>query len=57
MIIRRAELIEDSAIEVFIEDWPRDGESQEMFEERMLRFTERLTMLDTTEPAEKNEGG
>lgn len=35
MRIRRSESFEESAIEVFIEDWPKDDESQEVFEERL----------------------
>ena len=54
MRIRRTESIDDASIEVFIEDWPYDSECQEVFEERILRFAERLTMLDT-QPAEKEE--
>lgn len=56
MRIRRTESVDDSMIEVFLEDWPRDGESEEVFEERLLRFAERLTMLDTAQPAEEKEG-
>lgn len=52
MRIRRTESINDTAIEVFIEDWPKDDESQEVFEERIVRLAERLTMLDS-QPAEK----
>lgn len=57
MRMRRTERVDDSTIEVFLEDWPREGESEEVFEERLLRFAERLTMLDTSEHAEKNEEG
>jgi hypothetical protein len=53
--IRRTERDDDQVIEVFIEDWPREGESEEVFEERLLRFAERLVMLDTTQPAEEKE--
>lgn len=56
MRIRRTERDDDQAIEVFIEDWPREGESEEVFEERLLRFAERLVMLDTAQPAEEKEG-
>jgi len=52
MRIRRTESIDGSAIEVFIEDWPKDDESQEVFEERIVRLAERLTMLDS-QPVEK----
>ena len=55
MRIRRTERIDDSAIEVFIEDWPKEDESQEVFEERIVRLAERLTVFKS-EPAEKNEG-
>jgi hypothetical protein len=54
--IRRTERDDDQVIEVFIEDWPREGESEEVFEERLLRFAERLVMLDTTQPAEEKGG-
>ena len=56
MRIRRTERIEDAEIEVFIEDWLKDDESQEVFEERIVRLMERLPVLDTSEPAEKNRG-
>ena len=52
MRMRRTERVDDSMIEVFVEDWPADDESREVFEERMIRFAERLTMLDTSQPAE-----
>lgn len=54
--MRRTERIDDAEIEVFLEDWPRDGESEAVFEERLLRLAERLTMLDTSQPAEEKEG-
>jgi len=55
MRIRRTERIDNAEIEVFVEDWPQDDESMEVFEERMIRFAERLTMLDTSQPAEETE--
>ena len=57
MRVRRTESSGDVTIEVFIDDWPKDNESQEVFEERLLRFAERLTMLDTQPAAEEKEGG
>lgn len=62
MRIRRTESVGDNAVEVMIEDWPRDGESEEVFEERIVRLADRLTVLDfpkeqsDAEGAEKTEG-
>lgn len=55
MRIRRTESIDNSMIEVMVEDWQKDDESQEIFEERMVRLTERLVMLDS-QPAEETQG-
>lgn len=46
MRIRRSEEAEGTMVEVFLEDWPRDDESQEQFEERMVRLTGRLMALE-----------
>jgi len=42
-------------IEVSVEDWCHDDESQEVFEERIVRLTERLVLLDT-QYAEETQG-
>lgn len=55
MRIRRTESIDNSMIEVMVEDWQKGDESQEIFEERMVRLTERLVMLDS-QPAEETQG-
>ena len=55
MRVRRTESIDNSMIEVFIEDWQKDDESQEVFEERIVRLTERLVMLES-QPAEETQG-
>lgn len=52
MRMRRTERDGDQVIEVFVEDWQENGESWEVFSEKMIRFAERLTMLDTSQPAE-----
>lgn len=49
MKIRRIEETDGVWVEVQLTDWPRDDESQEQFEERMVRLTGRLMTLNTAE--------
>lgn len=55
MRVRRTENSGDFTIEVMVEDWQKDDESQEVFEERMVMLTKRLTTL-SSELAEEPEG-
>lgn len=47
MRIRRSEEVGKVWVEVQLEDFPREDESQEQFEERMVRLTGRLITLDS----------
>ena len=47
MKIKRIVSTEDYFVEVAIEDFPDDGESREVFEERMVRIVERLQTPDS----------
>ena len=53
MKIRRSEEADGTWVEIQLEDWPRDDESQEQFEERMVRLTGRLMVLDCVDEKEQ----
>ena len=42
MKIRLTEVTSDMTLEAMVEDYPQEGESREVFEERMVRLAARL---------------
>lgn len=57
MRIKRREESEVGCVEVTVEDWADDGESCEVFEERLVRMVGRLTFLKCLEPSEDGYDG
>jgi hypothetical protein len=55
MRIKRSEETKGTFVEVQLEDHPRDDESQEQFEERMVRLTGRLLVLDCVDEKEPTD--
>ena len=54
MKIKRCEESNEGCVEVMVEDWLDEGESREVFEERIVRLVGRLTVLECVE-SEKSE--
>ena len=55
MRIRHSEEAKGVWVEVMLEDLPRDDESQEQFEERMVRLTGRLMTLQPVDEMETSD--